>query len=58
MDWVANRIMLLSRRKAHSEKKGHTMILLHIQHTTSNFEDWKTSFDSFAALREQSGVRR
>jgi hypothetical protein len=34
------------------------MILLHIEHTTSNFEAWKTSFDSFAPLREQSGVYR
>ena len=34
------------------------MILLHIEHTTPNFEAWKTSFDSYAALRQQSGVRR
>ena len=34
------------------------MILLHIDHTTPNFEAWKTSFDSFAALRQQSGMRR
>lgn len=34
------------------------MILLHIEHATPNFDAWKTSFDSFAALREQSGVRR
>jgi hypothetical protein len=33
------------------------MILLHIEHTVLNFENWKTSFDSFAALRQQSGVR-
>jgi hypothetical protein len=58
MDWVANRIMLVTRRKAHSEQKGNTMILLHIEHTTPNFEAWKTSFDSYAALRQQSGVRR
>jgi hypothetical protein len=38
--------------------KGHAMILLHIEHTTLNFEAWKTSFEGFAALREQSGVRR
>ena len=34
------------------------MILLHIEHATLNFETWKTSFDSYAALRQQSGMRR
>jgi hypothetical protein len=58
MNWVANRIILLSRRKAHCEKKGNTMILLHVEHATPNFEAWKTSFDSYAALRQQSSVRR
>jgi hypothetical protein len=50
--------MLLSRRQEHSEKKGNTMILLRIQHTVPNFEAWKTSFESYAALRQQSGMRR
>lgn len=34
------------------------MILLHIEHTTLNFDAWKTSFDSYAELRQKSGVRR
>ncbi len=34
------------------------MILLHIEHTTLTFDAWKTSFDSYATLRQQSGVRR
>ncbi|HKV83493.1 MAG TPA: hypothetical protein VJN88_02985 [Ktedonobacterales bacterium] len=34
------------------------MVLLQIEHATLNFEAWKTSFDNFAALRQQSGVRR
>ncbi len=34
------------------------MVLLHIEHTTLNFDAWKTSFDSYAALRQQSGMRR
>lgn len=32
------------------------MILLHIEHTTINFDAWKVSFDSYAELRQQSGV--
>jgi hypothetical protein len=38
--------------------KGNKMILLHIEHTTINFDSWKASFDSFAELRQKSGVRR
>jgi hypothetical protein len=34
------------------------MILLHIEHTVVNFDNWKASFDSYAELREKSGVRR
>jgi hypothetical protein len=37
------------------EKK---MILLHIEHTVSNFDNWKASFDNYADLRERSGMRR
>lgn len=34
------------------------MIVLHIEHTVSDFDQWKASFDSFAELRQQTGVRR
>ena len=34
------------------------MILLHIEHTVVNFDNWKASFDSYAELRQKSGVRR
>jgi hypothetical protein len=34
------------------------MILLHIEHTVTNFDNWKASFDNFAELRQQTGVRR
>jgi hypothetical protein len=34
------------------------MILLHIEHTVLNFDNWKASFDSYAELRQRSGVRR
>jgi hypothetical protein len=34
------------------------MILLRIEHATPDFAAWKTSFDSYTALRQQSGVRR
>jgi hypothetical protein len=34
------------------------MILLHIEHTVMHFENWKTSFDGFAELRQKSGVQR
>ncbi len=33
------------------------MILLHIEHLTLNFDAWKASFDSYAELRQKSGVR-
>ena len=33
------------------------MILLHIEHATLNFDAWKVSFDNYAELRQQSGVR-
>jgi len=33
------------------------MVLLHIEHTTPNFDAWKASFDSYAELRQKSGVR-
>jgi hypothetical protein len=34
------------------------MILLRIEHAAPHFEAWKASFDSYAALRQQSGMRR
>ncbi|MCC7450197.1 MAG: hypothetical protein IT324_22455 [Anaerolineae bacterium] len=34
------------------------MILLHIEHTALNFDAWKASFDNYAELRQQSGMRR
>jgi hypothetical protein len=34
------------------------MILLHIEHTVANFDNWKASFDNYAGLRQQSGMRR
>ncbi len=33
------------------------MVLLHIEHTTLNFDAWKATFDSYAELRQKSGVR-
>jgi hypothetical protein len=33
------------------------MILLHIEHTVFNFDNWKATFDNFADLRRKSGVR-
>jgi hypothetical protein len=33
------------------------MILLHIEHSVMNFDNWKASFDSFAELRQESGMR-
>lgn len=33
------------------------MILLHIEHMVFNFDNWKASFDSYAELRQKSGVR-
>lgn len=34
------------------------MVLLHIEHSVVNFDRWKSSFDTFAELRQKSGVRR
>jgi hypothetical protein len=34
------------------------MITLHIEHPISDFTIWKAAFDRFAAVRQQSGVRR
>lgn len=34
------------------------MILLHIEHTVTDFDNWKASFDNYAELRQKSGVRR
>lgn len=34
------------------------MILLHIEHTVLNFDQWKPSFDSYAELRTRANVRR
>ncbi|MBK8138940.1 MAG: hypothetical protein IPK52_24510 [Chloroflexi bacterium] len=34
------------------------MIILHIEHTVAQFDQWKASFDTFADLRQRSGVRR
>ncbi len=33
------------------------MILLHIEHPVSDFEHWKTAFDSDPVGRQKSGVR-
>ena len=40
-----------------TERKEASMILLHIEHSVTNFDNWKASFDSFAELREKSGVQ-
>jgi hypothetical protein len=34
------------------------MIILHIEHTVMNFDNWKASFDNFEEFRQKSGVRR
>jgi hypothetical protein len=34
------------------------MILLHIEHSAPDFDAWKTSFDKYAELRQQSGMQR
>jgi hypothetical protein len=34
------------------------MILLHIEHQVTNFDNWKASFDTYAELRQKSGMRR
>jgi hypothetical protein len=48
-------------RLAHNDsnqKKGSKMIVLHIEHTVFNFDNWKASFDSYEEFRQKSGVRR
>ncbi len=40
------------------EQTGNKLILLHLEHTVLHFDEWKASFDRFAELRQQSGVRR
>lgn len=34
------------------------MIILHIEHTVANFDNWKASFDNYEEFRQKSGVRR
>lgn len=34
------------------------MITLHIEHSISDFDTWKSAFDRFAQMRRESGVRR
>lgn len=34
------------------------MILLHIEHSVADFDNWKASFDNYAELRQRSNVRR
>lgn len=34
------------------------MIILHIEHSVANFENWKASFDTYEDFRKKSGVRR
>jgi hypothetical protein len=34
------------------------VIILHIEHTVIDFDNWKASFDSYQEFREKSGVRR
>jgi hypothetical protein len=34
------------------------MILLHIEHSAPDFDAWKTSFDKYAELRQQSAMQR
>ncbi len=34
------------------------MIILHIEHTVMNFDEWKASFDGYEDFRQKSGVRR
>jgi hypothetical protein len=34
------------------------VIILHIEHIVMHFDNWKASFDSYEAFRQQSGVRR
>jgi len=34
------------------------MIILHIEHTVANFDNWKAGFDNYEEFRQKSGVRR
>lgn len=34
------------------------MIILHIEHTVVDFDNWKASFDNYEDFRQKSGVRR
>jgi myo-inositol-1-phosphate synthase len=34
------------------------MVTLHIEHQITDLTTWKAAFDRFAAVRQQSGVRR
>jgi hypothetical protein len=34
------------------------MIILHIEHTVPDFDNWKAGFDSYEEFRQKSGVRR
>ena len=34
------------------------MIILHIEHTVADFDNWKTSFDTYEEFRQKSGVCR
>jgi len=34
------------------------MIVLHIEHSVVNFDNWKASFDNYEEFRQKSGVRR
>ncbi|MEY9842835.1 hypothetical protein [Streptacidiphilus sp. EB103A] len=34
------------------------MATLHIEHPVTDFDLWKTAFDRFSEIRQQSGVRR
>ena len=38
--------------------RSNKMIILHIEHTVMNFENWKASFDGYEEFRQKSGVRR
>jgi hypothetical protein len=40
------------------EKRSSKMIILHIEHIVMNFDNWKASFDTYEAFRQQSGVQR
>ena len=34
------------------------MIILHIEHSVTDFDSWKASFDSYEEFRQKSGVYR